>query len=66
MAGILAGGWIAREIGVLNGTALAGCLLIVTAILLPLLKGYKTLAGSLGGSASPVSPTINSNSAGEI
>lgn len=66
MAGILAGGWIAREIGVLNGTALAGCLLIVTAILLPLLKGYKSLAGSLGGSASPVSPTINSNSAGEI
>lgn len=42
--GILFGGIIAKGIGVLYGTALAGGLLIVVALLLPLLKGYKTLS----------------------
>jgi len=41
--GILAGGWLSKEIGVLYGTAISGALLIVAAIFMPLLKGYKSL-----------------------
>jgi MFS transporter, DHA3 family, macrolide efflux protein len=42
--GILLGGWLSKEIGVLYGTALSGVLLIVVAITMPLLKGYKRLS----------------------
>ena len=42
--GILAGGWISKEIGVLYGTAFAGGILIVVALMMPLLKGYKSLS----------------------
>ncbi|TLS36045.1 MFS transporter [Pseudalkalibacillus caeni] len=43
LIGILAGGWIAGYIGVLNGTALSGLLLIIAVVFFPLLKGYKEL-----------------------
>ncbi|MCA1031219.1 MFS transporter [Bacillus timonensis] len=43
MIGLLAGGWIAGLIGVLNGTAFSGVLLIAVVIFFPLLKGYKAL-----------------------
>lgn len=42
--GILAGGWISKEIGVIAGTAFAGGLLAIVAVMLPLLKGYKKLS----------------------
>ncbi|WP_066067924.1 MFS transporter [Neobacillus soli] len=44
MIGILAGGWLSKEIGVLYGTAISGALLMTVAILMPLLKGYKSLS----------------------
>jgi MFS transporter, DHA3 family, macrolide efflux protein len=44
--GILIGGWVSREIGVLYGTVVAGILLAIVALLMPLLKGYKTLSGN--------------------
>ncbi|MFT4412398.1 MFS transporter [Fredinandcohnia humi] len=43
MIGILGGGMIAKSIGVLNGTALSGALLILVVIIYPFLKGYKEL-----------------------
>jgi MFS transporter, DHA3 family, macrolide efflux protein len=43
--GILIGGWVAKEIGVLYGTVAAGILLAIVAIFMPLLKGFKTLSG---------------------
>ncbi len=46
MIGILFGGWIAKETGVLYGTALSGLLLILVAIILPFGKGYKNLSNS--------------------
>jgi MFS transporter, DHA3 family, macrolide efflux protein len=42
--GILAGGWISKEIGVLYGTAFAGGILIIVAMMMPLLTGYKSLS----------------------
>jgi MFS transporter, DHA3 family, macrolide efflux protein len=44
MIGILAGGWLSKEIGVLYGTAISGALLTIVAILMPLLKGYRSLS----------------------
>jgi DHA3 family macrolide efflux protein-like MFS transporter len=44
MIGILAGGWLSKEIGVLYGTATAGALLAIVALLMPLLKGYRSLS----------------------
>jgi len=44
IVGILVGGWLSREIGVLYGTAFSGALLVVVAILMPLLKGYRSLS----------------------
>ncbi|SFD54415.1 Predicted arabinose efflux permease, MFS family [Bacillus sp. OV194] len=46
MIGILFGGWIAKETGVLYGTALSGLLLILVAVILPFGKGYKNLSNS--------------------
>lgn len=42
--GILVGGWLSKEIGVLYGTAISGGLLIIVSILMPLLKGYRSLS----------------------
>jgi MFS family permease len=42
--GILAGGWLSKEIGVLYGTAISGGLLAIVAVLMPLLKGYNSLS----------------------
>jgi DHA3 family macrolide efflux protein-like MFS transporter len=44
MIGIIAGGWVSKEMGVLYGTVLGGGLLVVVAVLMPLLKGYKALS----------------------
>jgi MFS transporter, DHA3 family, macrolide efflux protein len=44
--GILFGGWLSKEIGVLYGTALSGALLVIVAILMPILKGYKSLSNN--------------------
>jgi DHA3 family macrolide efflux protein-like MFS transporter len=44
--GILIGGWVSKEIGVLYGTALSGILLAIAAVLMPMFKGYKTLSGN--------------------
>ncbi|MBV7507031.1 MFS transporter [Bacillus sp. sid0103] len=44
MIGILAGGWLSKEVGVLYGTALSGALLTIVALLMPLLKGYRSLS----------------------
>lgn len=43
--GILCGGVVAGNMGVLYGTAFAGALLVAVAFFLPLLKGYKSLSG---------------------
>ncbi|MFD1738933.1 MFS transporter [Bacillus salitolerans] len=43
MIGILFGGWIAGLIGILNGVAFAGALLIFVVLFIPFLRGYKDL-----------------------
>ncbi|WP_312468993.1 MFS transporter [Neobacillus sp.] len=44
--GILFGGWLSKEIGVLYGTAISGALLVIVAVFMPLLKGYKSLSNN--------------------
>ncbi|MEH7252448.1 MFS transporter [Neobacillus niacini] len=44
--GVILGGVISNGVGVLNGTAIAGSLLVLVACLLPLLKGYKEFSYS--------------------
>ncbi|WML47112.1 MFS transporter [Neobacillus sp. PS3-34] len=61
IAGILIGGWIGREIGVLYGTALAGSLLIVVSAMLPLLKGYKSLSENRKPESVPETQPVAAN-----
>ncbi|HEX7063901.1 MAG TPA: MFS transporter [Bacillales bacterium] len=44
MLGLILGGWLAGQFGVLPATAFAGTMLIVLVFLLPLLKGFRTLS----------------------
>lgn len=46
MIGIIAGGWLSKEIGVLYGTAISGAMLAIVALLMPFLKGYHSLSES--------------------
>ncbi|MDP4163102.1 MAG: MFS transporter [Bacillota bacterium] len=59
--GILLGGLVAKDIGVLYGTALAGGLLVVVAILLPLLKGYKSFSDNNKNASESTSQTVTAN-----
>jgi DHA3 family macrolide efflux protein-like MFS transporter len=60
--GILAGGWLSKEIGVLNSTAISGGLLAIIAVFMPLLKGYKSLSDKEGTTV-PVSESQQSYTA---
>ncbi|HEU5141256.1 MAG TPA: MFS transporter [Bacillales bacterium] len=44
MLGLILGGWLAGQFGVLPASAFAGTMLIVLVFLLPLLKGFRTLS----------------------
>ncbi|WHY85237.1 MFS transporter [Neobacillus novalis] len=59
--GILFGGWLSKEIGVLYGTAISGALLVIVAGFMPFLKGYKSLSANQQTESVPESaePVVN-------